>query len=296
MSPLATPATETGLRLGGKVLFHRRETTGWLQVYVLDLETQETQALTEGEANNYDPAWSPDGTQIAFISDRSPLSEYGTLWLMDADGTHQRSLLEEGNYIEMGPSWSPDGTRIAIESNRPGKVGINPEIFIVDVASGELTNLTQDPAFEANPAWSPDGAQIAFVSDRSGNAEIWVVNVDGSGLRQVTNSPTVGEWRPAWSPDGRSLAYESFPMTAPRVLMMQRVDEGSARKIDTFSIWNQWPAWVSADILLFAASETFDADLQQASPAHLYALNLTSGQAVQLTSGPEDDGRPSWRP
>jgi len=293
-SPLETPTPEAVVELKGHVLFHRREQTGWMNIYVLDLETSDSTPLTEGRGNNYDPAWSPDGSRIAFISDRDREPPYGTLWLMNADGSSQHPLLETGNYIELGPTWSPDGTRIAFQSNR-GE-GVNPDIFILDLASEALTNLTNHPNMDVNPAWSPDGTKIAFVSDRSGNPEIWVVNVDGTELRQVTQRPLLGDWRPAWSPDGRSLIFESYTTVAPRLLHIQGLDDAEAREVETFAVWNTWPAWVTDELILYAASEEYKEDPDKRSPANLYLQNLQTGEVYQLTSGPDDDGRPSWRP
>jgi len=293
-SPLETPSPEALVDLGGHVLFHRREQTGWMNIYVLDPETGDLTQLTKGQGNNYDPAWSPDGSRIAFISDRDRKPPYGTIWLMNADGSDPHPLLETGDYIELGPTWSPDGTRIAFQSNR-GE-GVNPDIFILDIASGALTNLTNHPNMDANPAWSPDGTKIAFVSDRSGNPEIWVVNTDGSELRQITKRPSLGDWRPDWSPDGRSLIFESYPTVAPRLLYIQDLDDAEAREVETFSVWNMWPAWVTDELILYAASEEYDEDTYKGSPANLYLQNLQTGEVHQLTSGPSDDGRPSWRP
>jgi TolB protein len=291
-SPLGTPAARPTAEIGGRVVFHRQEEGGRFNIYILDLKTGELTQLTEGTGNNYDPVWSPDGTRIAFMSDREQRPPYSTLWVMNADGTEQRPLLASTRYLELGPTWSPDGTRIAFQSDRDG----NADIFIFDLRSESLTNLTQHPNVDANPAWSPDGAQIAFASDRASNPEIWVISADGSGLRQITTSPTLGDWRPAWSPDGRSLIFESFPTVAPRDFYTQALDETEAHKIETFSVWNMWPAWITDDLILYAASEEYDEDTHTGSPANLYLQNLKTGEVKQLTSGTGNDGRPSWSP
>src|SRR5262245_3559661 len=102
------------------------------------------------------------------------------------------------NPSDRAPTWSSDGARIAFE--REG------EILVIDVAGGSPTNLTNHPASDRSPTWSPDGSKIAFASDRSGQAELYLMNPDGTGGVQLTDSVGfVGE--PAWSPDGAKIAF-----------------------------------------------------------------------------------------
>jgi Tol biopolymer transport system component len=299
-SPLSTspveipPAADFPIAPGGQVVFHREEESKIFNIYLLNLDNGDMTQLITGNGNHFDPTWSPDGTQIAFISDRNQHPPYGTVWVMNADGSNPHPLLEAEGYIELGPTWSPDGTRIAFQSNRAG--GANPDIFILDIDSGKLTNLTNHPNIDANPAWSPDGTKIAFTSDRSGNPEIWMANVDGTGLQKITEKTITGEWRPAWSPNGRNLAFESFPTIAPRHLLIQNLDNADTHTLETFSVWNMWPTWITDDLMLYAASEKYNDDTHRGSPANLYLQNVITGATHQLTSGPGDDGHPSWRP
>ena len=144
---------------------------------------------------NFDPVWSPHGTQIAFYSDLG--NGNFDINLMDAvDGSNQTNI--SNNPTRDGsPTWSPDGTRIAFYSNSDG----NGEIYVMNAADGSnRMNLTNDPAGDFDPAWSPDGTQIAFYSVRDGNFEIYVMNaVDGSNQTRLTNDPS-DDTSPAWSP------------------------------------------------------------------------------------------------
>lgn len=97
---------------------------------------------------------------------------------------------------------SPDGNALAFYS------AVQPENLYVAAADGRgPRQLTNDNFRDRGPAWSPDGKKIAFYSDRSGNYEIWTINIDGSGLTQVTNTSGVNRSGPLWSPDGSRLAY-----------------------------------------------------------------------------------------
>ncbi|MYG19029.1 MAG: hypothetical protein F4208_05555, partial [Gemmatimonadales bacterium] len=125
--------------------------------------------LTSNSAIDYEPAWSPDGDQIAFTTDRDGNSE---IYVMNTSGSGVTRLTDHSRH-DIRPSWSPDGDKIAFESERDG----NREIYVMNADGSEVTRLTDHSAFDYSPAWSSDGTKIAFVSDRDGNREIYVMNV-----------------------------------------------------------------------------------------------------------------------
>ena len=135
--------------------------------------------MTNGGA----PAVSPDGSKIAFLSDRDGFDVY----VMNADGSDRRRVTHfpasDGN-AQM-PSWSPDDRTLAVQSSPKNQPG---HIWIVDTATGSGKKLAPNAEKYSDevPAWFPDGKRLAYQSDRSGRMEIWVMNADGSGQRQVT--------------------------------------------------------------------------------------------------------------
>lgn len=153
------------------------------------------------------PAWSPDGSRIAFVNDRGDGEQH--IYVMTADGTNV-SRLTDGR-IDGGPAWSPDGSAIAFSSLRDGSA----QIVALSTAKGTVTVLTDLPGFEGEPSWSPDGRQLAFVSDYVAYDfvfDIYTMNADGTGQTRRTNGfdlwPGIKYYlHPAWSPDGSMIAF-----------------------------------------------------------------------------------------
>ncbi|PYO40524.1 MAG: hypothetical protein DMD29_06140 [Gemmatimonadetes bacterium] len=169
-------------------------------IFVINVDgTGETQ-LTTDTTNEAQPAWSPDGTKIAFVTDRDGNNE---IYVMNADGTSVRRLTNNAAADEQ-PAWSPDGGKIAFVSDRTG----NPDIFVMDSTGANPVDLTNHPAVDVGPAWSPDSLKIAFHSDRPGNFALFVMNADGTNATQLTDA-SVGDELPAWSPDGTHLVYDT---------------------------------------------------------------------------------------
>ena len=174
--------------------------TGTSAIYTVRSDGMGAVRVTDGLARDTDPAWSPDGTRIAYTSERDGRR---AIYVVNEDGSDVKRLTPP-TWDSFHAAWSPDGTRIAFVSVRDG----NPDVYVMNAdGSGEL-RLTNNPTIETDPAWSPDGARIAFSSDRGGNYDIYVMSADGSGVTRVNNNPTVDRY-PAWSPDGSRLAFSS---------------------------------------------------------------------------------------
>jgi Tol biopolymer transport system component len=133
-----------------------------------------------GQSLETDPAWSPDGGKIAFVSDRDRNRE---IYVADADGSSPRRLTDD-LATDQFPAWSPDGSKIAFGTDRDG----NEEIYVMSASDGSgQANLTADPATDRYPAWSPDGTKIAFRSSRAHSFDIFLMNADGSGVTRLTS-------------------------------------------------------------------------------------------------------------
>ncbi len=144
-------------------------------------------------------AWSPDGTRVAFNSDREG---HMNLWLLSLADRSTRQLTE-GPGGDYQANWSPDARTVVFFSTRAG----NADVWTVDLESGELRQLTDDPAVDINPFYSPDGSWIVFQSDRGGRREAWIMRADGSEQRQLTSNTFGGVHYFAWTADSRKVIF-----------------------------------------------------------------------------------------
>lgn len=149
------------------------------------------------------PAWSADGTRIAFVNDKH-------IWVMNADGSGKTELTNADGFRDRRPSWSPDGTRI-IFSHCDVSLGFRAycDLDVIDANGTNETMLLGGNWSYDWPRYSPDGSKIAFVGDRDGYVcAIWVANADGSEPVRLTD-PAMQATVPDWSPDGTKIAFTS---------------------------------------------------------------------------------------
>jgi len=178
---------------GDRLVFSSRTKSGVdSDIFLTNLDGSQARNLTRNPAIDTSATWSPSGAQLAFISDRSGTPQ---LWAMESDGTNVRRLVLEGGHCD-SPSWSPDGRFILYSWQAPGHW--KHDIYIVEVATNEILQLTSGRGSNEQPDWSPDGRHIAFQSTRSGTKQVFIMNVDGKNLKQVTAYGINGS--PAWSP------------------------------------------------------------------------------------------------
>jgi Tol biopolymer transport system component len=209
----------------GKVAFARYLRKVPPEIYVKKPGSNRTSRLTNNSSHDLDPAWSPDGSKIAFERDHR-------IWVMNATGSGQKDLgLDTPLRASSDPAWSPDGSELAFESGG--------EIWTANAdGSGAETRLTDLWAEEGKaayePDWSPDGSEIVFAAAELGCCflgDVWSMNADGAGMRNLTGTAGgVGEEHPVWSPDGSEIAYVSTTTTTGRANVWRMAPDGGDRR------------------------------------------------------------------
>jgi Tol biopolymer transport system component len=231
-------------------------------LYVITAEGTGLRRITS-EASNTDPAWSPDGSKLAFVSGFA--AKDAGIYVMDADGTDARRVTDGGALVDgsdLGPAWAPDGSRIAFtrEGREEGAEAGNADIYVVDADGTNLDRLTAAPVMEYEPSWSPDGSRIAFEGydlasgGRPPSAvRLYVMNADGTGVAELGPENVQG---PAWSPDGSEIAYvdtESGSLMAIRPDGTGGASSSTSPSLWAVCIWSRtspgrrtgasWPSW-----------------------------------------------------
>lgn len=178
----------------GSLLAFASATGGNSDIYTLDLRTQSRVKLTFDKSADLSPTWSPNGREIAFTSDRGGRPQ---IYVMSADGSNVRRLTFEGRY-NAAPAWSPRGDWIVYVCQLPSQ---GFKLCRITPDGRKWAQITSGPKHQIDdsPSWAPDGRHLVFSSARSGTSHIYMVNMDGTGLEQLTSGGTHHS-SPSWSP------------------------------------------------------------------------------------------------
>ena len=226
--------TITAVAAAGQIAFYSPSDNGGVgDIYVMNADGSGQVNLTNNPASDADPAWSPDGSKIAFNSSRDGNVE---VYVMNADGSGLRNLTNNPAG-DLRPAWSPDGSKIAFLRNL--------DIYVMNADGSGQVNLTNNPATDDQPAWSPDGSKIAFTRSPDGASfSIYVMQVDGSSITRLTT--TTQDDGAAWSPEGTKIAFSSFSggiYGQWQIYVMNADGSGVTQLTSTSTRSNRDPVW-----------------------------------------------------
>jgi TolB protein len=216
---LAGSSWATSPGRNGRIAYDVKDRSGRWQLWVANSDLSGAKKLTHGRRDGGWPAWSPNGTQIAFDSNRSDPTPNNSrhvndVFVMKADGSHVRKLTDSKG--ESGdPAWSPTGSLLALDADRGNRKGLRA-IYVIHAKGGKLRRVTKPkhPLSDYSPRFSPDGTQLVFLRARgtaeSAPAALFTVRLDGSDLHQLTPYSLRVD-QSDWSPDGKRIVFEAYP-------------------------------------------------------------------------------------
>lgn len=215
---------------GTEVVYSRRlKTKGWLNydLVVSNIDGSDDRRLTEDESHDIAPAWSPDGSRIAFLSGRLAGEDLSdgqytggfTLFTMAPDGSSVKSLARDIIVSQSPPIWSPDGRSLAFVANETPQSG-NVYTTVLYTVGSDGSNLRKWSETLSRPVWSPDSMSIAFLNvNDDGSAVLYNTALDGPGPQEVVEVPLerTGDRGKVhfpilfWTLDGSEIKFGSYP-------------------------------------------------------------------------------------
>ncbi len=258
------------------------------RLFLVQLETGEALAISDGLTNDWSPTWSTDGRTLYFVSSRGGSMD---LWRQpltdDLRPNGEPTRLTTGVGMRQA-AFSPDADVLAYSKGRRiANVWRIPILADRPASWADAEQLTFDEALVEHLDVSPDGARIVLSTDRAGNPDLWVLSTADGQMRQLTSDATP-EWGPAWSPDGTDVAYYAY-RSGNRDIWITPADGGPPRQITTDGATDWYPAW-SPDgrSLAFWSERTGNGDL--------WLVPAGGGEPRALTTHVAGDIHPRWWP
>lgn len=304
----------------GRIAYTTTRNSQAFDIYTVNPDGSSPIRITDdqGHANNpdgptydFDQAWSPDGSKLAFTSNRD--GDSFEIFTMNADGSNVQRLTND-LIDESQPAWSPDGTKIAFTRGSGCAIVVKPQLKpaaddpclpYVYVMNSDGSNQVELSTIggDSGPLWSPDGSKIAFTNylpNLPDSNEIYVMNADGSNRVRLTTNVAV-DYVSSWSPDGSKLAFASNRDTPPKgayrfQLYTMNADGSNQTRLTNDLFDDNYPVF-SPDGILIAFQRGQSSPVNPADNTEIFVMNTDGSNQTNITNNRADDfGPPAWQP
>jgi TolB protein len=223
----------------------------------------------------------PFESHLAYVKKSAQGKE---IWFSDWDGKSAQLVAGGANVLNILPALLPDSSGVAFTTYRTGK----PAIFVQRFGSPAM-QLVKADHMATGIAFSPDGKRIAYSLASSESTQVWVAQANGSGAKQLTDTPYFINTSPSWAPDGKRIAFVSNRGGSPQIYVMD-ADGRGVRRLTFQGNYNQTPDWSPrGDLIAFTARDerrAFD----------LFTVNVDTGKVTRLTQDQGDNQEPTFSP
>jgi TolB protein len=296
---VAAPARDSVFRGSNGLIVYSSFRGSSFDLALVDPKSGDSRYLTTLPLDELQPAWSPDGSKVAFVYGVWGDASSQEIYVLDLD-TRRLRRLTRNRYLDAAPTWSPDGTAIAFESDprHPGvKIDVAPDIWIMDAGGRNRRPLTKTPRmYEREPAWSPGGSTIVFSRSRGVGSRTGIDLVyQRPGSRHATVlTGTIGdEYGANWRADRAAIAFWGGPGNRSGIYVVRRARAQRLRGTDER---DRAPSWspVGGE-LVFSSRRDYDANRNE-TDTELYLRSTSAGVDTRLTANTGDDEDPDWQP